>query len=289
MASGVVGGNRASIDKQKDTRLVSHSNKRSVNEDSTLSDAAASKEVAIYMGHLSLYVTGADRRQEPPSTKDSKKIRRRSLATMPDHSLNTARQQLIALIASVPNAKLSEVRSAIESILQRRTTKSRSVHRSSNGSHGSDHSTRQLVGRQFSSAGRVSAERRWKNGKLKLPKLPRGLRWPRKKFSKERKKTGITIEQYLRNEWLPIIRAGFGELRWLRFRDESAARGIEDFERTDPGTGERKRLPDDLHFLREKEVTDRKLALGIESIVSEPRLASTLVGRVRRTGSVCMS
>jgi hypothetical protein len=122
---------------------------------------------------------------------------------------------------------------------------------------------------------------RFSNGKLKLPPLPRGLRWPSKTYSEENRRHGTTIVQFLRDEWGALIANGFGELRWLRLADKSAAAAIDNFERIDKKTGVRRRLPEDVRFLRESEVIDRKLAGGLSAVMADPKLAAVLAYRVR--------
>jgi hypothetical protein len=134
---------------------------------------------------------------------------------------------------------------------------------------------------QFKLISKTCTQRRCRNGKLKLPKLPPNLSWPSKKYSKERRKRGVNIVEFLQEEWADLIEAGFGELRWLRLVDRSAARAIESYERGGK-TGPRRRLPKKLRFLTEREVTDRKLALGWDALRVDPRLLQTIAGRLRR-------
>lgn len=119
------------------------------------------------------------------------------------------------------------------------------------------------------------------NQRQNLPPLPKGLTWPTETFSAAVKK-GENIVSFLERVWLPLIQAGFGELRWLRAVDPSAAQGVNNFERVDPATGERRRLPTHVRLLTKKESNDRKLLRGLEAFLEEPQLARTVVARLRR-------
>jgi hypothetical protein len=131
----------------------------------------------------------------------------------------------------------------------------------------------------FRQVARNCSERRCRNGKLGLPVLPLGLHWPRKKYKVESKRD-VTICEFLRSEWKSLIDAGYGELRWLRIKDPEAARAIDKYERVNKKTGQRRQLPAELHFLREREVTDLMAAQGITG--ADARLLGTLAGRARR-------
>lgn len=223
---------------------------------------------------------------KPPLEKeDLRQQERRSLNSVAGTELPLSRQDILLLIANTSEQDLAQVVGRLATSLADQPN-CEAIESDTAQAARPAQSARILSARQqFGFTGQDFAQRRYKNGKLKLPKLPPGLRWPRKKFSKERKRTGITIEQFLRNEWLPLIEAGYGELRWLRAVDITAAHGIEDFERVDRKTGERTRLPVELHFLTEREVTNRRLVAAITDggwIKSDPRLAYTIARRVHR-------
>jgi hypothetical protein len=139
----------------------------------------------------------------------------------------------------------------------------------------------------FDAAGKQCVERRLRNGKLELPKLPSGLKWPRKKYAVAHRRDGVSICEFLRAEWKPLIEAGFGELRWLRRKDATAARAIDKFERVNAKTNERQRLPADIHFLRESEATNLRAAHGVDG--RDARLLGALAGRARRGRPVELS
>src|SRR5262249_37670065 len=151
------------------------------------------------------------------------------LETMADHALSAERQRLIALIANAPRNKLKKLVSAVEAALPdlsggRASTNSSSPQRSN---------LRGMAARRhFDSISQPFGQRGGKNGKLKLPKLPAGLSWTTKKYSIEHRRYGVTIEEFLRDEWLPLISAGYGELRWLRLVDPSAVNALNYLKRT---------------------------------------------------------
>lgn len=194
--------------------------------------------------------------------------------------MNIERQKIIALVERAPNTKLKTLATAVEAALSRRPVTHRKTEKTENGSSTLAGNSVTATCSQFKSSNRTSTFRRCKNGKPKLPRLPEGLRWPSKKYSNVHKT--CTIEQFLRKEWLALIEAGYGELRWLRLRDPSAARAVAYFERFDASIGRRRQLPRELRFLTEKEVTDQKLANGLAAIATDPRLAVTLATRLRR-------
>jgi hypothetical protein len=196
------------------------------------------------------------------------------------------RQKLFDLISQLPERKLRQIIKLIEAILAGQAATVRP--RRNGAAQGilpskADARAKKGARRQFRTAGRNVSQRRSKNGKPQLPKLPRGLRWPRKKYITQHRKHGTTIVQFLQDEWRHLIDAGYDELRWLRAKDLSATHGITAFERPHPTTRARERLPPELHFLTEKEVTDRKIAGGLaDAMRADPRIASTLAGRIRR-------
>jgi hypothetical protein len=200
-------------------------------------------------------------------------------------TLNTVRTELIALIESVPHTTLKQIAAAVKNVLTIPSPDTRFIRTGSSGKPRT--SARPLTTARsrghFKLASQPYTQRRSKNGKPKLPKLPASLSWPTKKYSKEHKKSGIDIERFLRDEWSGLIEAGYGELRWLRIVDSSAVHAITYYERPDPATGKRRRLPKELHFLTEKEITDRKIASGLAAAIkADPRLAVAVASRVRR-------
>ena len=216
-------------------------------------------------------------------------IGERSMETSADVALDLERRKLLALIAGAPHSELGKIRSAVEAILSNQSTAKTHdkdlLGIATLGSVAKD--LRGPAHQQFRSIASICDGRRSKNGKPKLPFLPAELRWPLKKYSKQHKKSGCTIEQFLQCEWSHLVAAGYGELRWLRMIDPSAARAVAYFESRLDSNGERRRLPDDIRFLTEKEVTDRKLARGlVDAIKGEPRLALTVASRLRRGAAV---
>jgi hypothetical protein len=210
---------------------------------------------------------------------------RRPSDLMADVELSTERQRIANLIASVPDAKLRAIEAAVRVALSRDdAAATRRVHtEGAPSAHSANEAFLNSARDQLGGMKRASDQRRHQNGKPKLPKLPPGLKWPTKKYFVENRKNGVNIQQFLEAHWLPLIRAGFGERRWLRLVDSSAARGIENFERVDLQTGIRRRLPDHLHFLTEREVTDRRLPPGLSAVIeAQPRLVEAFVHRARR-------
>lgn len=222
-----------------------------------------------------------DGRAKPPSQKDFKKIRRQPDQTPAGSDLISERQRLVALIADMPDEVLKEALPSIVSTLRKVADQSCAKATRRAGGHGSH-------GNQFRPTANActkvaSSESRHTNGKVKkLPKLEKPLHWPKKKFSKEYHRRGISIIDFLREEWAGLVEAGYGELRWLRIVDASAAAAVENYERKDPKTQKRKQLPMDIRFLREKEVIDAKLAMGIAVARQDHRLLDAAARRVRR-------
>jgi tetratricopeptide (TPR) repeat protein len=112
---------------------------------------------------------------------------------------------------------------------------------------------------------------------------PAGLAWPTETYAQARKMRRETIVAFLTRVWLPFIEAGVVDLRLLRQRDPSAAKGIDNFRRTiDPATGQRRRLPPHLRIPTKKELNDR-LAESLPSPGDRPaRLDWALRARKRR-------
>ncbi len=125
-----------------------------------------------------------------------------------------------------------------------------------------------------------------KRGAATAPALPAGLQWPTESYAQAHKLGGENIVAFLSRVWLPLIKLGVVDLRTLRARDPSAAKAIDNFtQRTDPVTGERRRLPPHLHIPTKKELND-KLAASIPYAGDRPaRLDWALrsrAGRVRK-------
>jgi len=209
------------------------------------------------------------------------------METLTDFELSVERKRLLALIAKVPNSELSKIFPVVEAALSGRSNAKTSNRNTSRlaAAAGPEVVTSPAhpLRAQFRSTDKVCNEPRFKNGKPKLPLLPEGLTWPKKRYAKERKKTGCTIEQFLRSEWSALIQAGFGELRWLRIVDRSAASAIDYLGRRVDEHGQRRRLPEDIRFLTEREITDEKLAGDLSTAMQkDPRLAVAVASRLRR-------
>jgi hypothetical protein len=178
----------------------------------------------------------------------------------------------------MPDEALAEVFSAVEAALQQaaRLPCAKSI------GHAPREEVKQPLA-EFRLTKQACSKTRCANGKLKhLPKLEAPLRWPTKQFSREYHRHGTSIVQFLRDEWSELVEAGYGELRWLRMVDPTAATAVENYERIDPKTKKRKQLPADVCFLRERQVTDVKLAMGLGAVKHDPRLLETILGRLRR-------
>jgi tetratricopeptide (TPR) repeat protein len=113
--------------------------------------------------------------------------------------------------------------------------------------------------------------------------LPAGLQWPGETYAQARKAGGEDIVAFLSRVWLPLIEAGVVDLRTLRMKDPSAAKAIDNFTRKiDPVTGQRRRLPPQLHIPTMREINDR-LAASIPDAGARPaRLDWALRSRARR-------
>ena len=111
------------------------------------------------------------------------------------------------------------------------------------------------------------------------------LQWPTETYAHAHKARGENIVAFLSRVWLPLISVGAVDLRTLRERDPSAAKAVDNFTRTtDPVTGQRRRLPPQLHLPTKKELNDR-LAASIDDPGDRPaRLDWALRSRARRAG-----
>jgi tetratricopeptide (TPR) repeat protein len=111
------------------------------------------------------------------------------------------------------------------------------------------------------------------------------LQWPTETYAHAHKARGENIVAFLSRVWLPLISVGVVDLRTLRERDPSAAKAVDNFTRTiDPVTGQRRRLPLQLHLPTKKELNDR-LAASIDDPGDRPaRLDWALRSRARRAG-----
>jgi hypothetical protein len=237
-----------------------------------------SKREVVYVFKRSSYSAVVERRSSPPSKKKNNKPEERPPETMAEADVDLKRQRLIALLTRAPQHTVRKILPIVEAELTRGQPKPPCA----------KHVVIPMVyGRAFGSVGKQCTERRLVNGKLELPKLPPGLKWPRKKYEVAHRREGISICDFLRAEWKPLIEAGYGELRWLRRRDISAARAIDKYERANSKTKQRRRLPEDLHFLRESEATNLRAANGVDG--RDARLLSALAGRARRGKPVELS
>ena len=228
-----------------------------------------------------------DGRPKPPSQKDFKNKRRQPSGTPAESDLISERQRLAALIARMPDEVLKKALPSIVSALHKVAGQPcANAPRRATG--------HTVNGTKFGPAANVctkivSSNARHANGKVKrLPTVEQPLQWPTKKFSKEYRRTGISIVDFLRKEWADLVDAGYGELRWLRIVDSTAAAAVENYERKDPKTKKRKQLPTDIRFLREKEVIDAKLAMGIAVARQDHRLLNAAARRVRRGETVTL-
>jgi len=95
-------------------------------------------------------------------------------------------------------------------------------------------------------------------GEAMVPPLPPGLTWPNETYAEAHRHRREGIVQFLDRVWQPLILAGLVDLRTLRTRDPSAAKGIDNFKRRiDPATGQPGRLPPHLDIPTKKQLTDR--------------------------------
>jgi tetratricopeptide (TPR) repeat protein len=117
---------------------------------------------------------------------------------------------------------------------------------------------------------------------LDLPTLPRGLKWPTETYSEAQELYGENVVEFLERVWLPLIEAGVAERRLVSMIDYSVIDGIKNYCRTNPRTGERRKLPDHLRFHRVSDMTDRVLAGYPEAVRSDPRVARALAAKIRR-------
>lgn len=124
---------------------------------------------------------------------------------------------------------------------------------------------------------------RLSGGEARLPPLPPGLAWPNETYAEAHRARREGIVQFLDRVWQPLILAGVVNLRTLRLRDPSAAKGIDNFKRRiDPNTGQPGRLPLHLDIPTRKQQNDR-LAQAIAEPGDRPaRLDWALRARRRR-------
>jgi tetratricopeptide (TPR) repeat protein len=115
------------------------------------------------------------------------------------------------------------------------------------------------------------------------PALQDGLEWPTETYAQAHRTRGEDIVAFLSRVWLPLIEVGAVDMRVLRARDPSAAKGVDNFtQKINPATGERRRLPAHLHLPTKREVNDR-LAASIAAPGDRPaRLDWALRSRARR-------
>jgi hypothetical protein len=239
-----------------------------LNDKPEKSSLYASIQAIVYKVAPKSYREEQHGRPQPPHTKRTKT--RRPVYERAETNLKRERERLIALITKTSDQRLKKLFPAVQAVLTKKRAANAVLHAKSSSRI---RSKRLSVDR---------GETRSSNGKLMLPALPANLRWPRKRFSTEYHKHGVTIVQFLEQEWTSLIKAGFGQLRWLRLVDPSAARAVDTYERIDPRTKQRRMLPEHLRFLRERQVTDEKLARGLDEIKKDPRLLETIAGRIRR-------
>jgi tetratricopeptide (TPR) repeat protein len=115
------------------------------------------------------------------------------------------------------------------------------------------------------------------------PAPPDGLDWPTETYAQAHRTRGEDIVAFLSRVWLPLIEAGAVDMRVLRARDPSAAKGVDNFtQKIDPANGKRRRLPAHLHLPTKREANDR-LAASIVAPGDRPaRLDWALRSRARR-------
>ena len=108
-----------------------------------------------------------------------------------------------------------------------------------------------------------------------LPGLPPGLTWPTETYSAspEARKGGGGIVAYLERVWLPLIEAGVSvDLRTLRTKDPTAAKGVDNYTKLGATTGERRKLPAHLDIPTIQTINDRALHQEAVSLRDAPRL-----------------
>ena len=114
------------------------------------------------------------------------------------------------------------------------------------------------------------------------PQLPVGLTWPRDEDLAITRLNGGDIVDFLREYWLPLIKAGYGELRWMRRVNPAAVKAMAVYERVN-AAGQRRRIPSDLRLGREKEATDLRIAAArLSGLKTDPGLAGVVAARLRR-------
>jgi hypothetical protein len=242
------------------------------------------KQSGLYSNKSGSY-DRCDGRPSPTSQQTCKKIRRRLEATPAEPDLVSERQRLVALLSRIPDEALAAAFPEIEARLREAAHLQCARGSDRNGKPDSRQTT---VDFRFVEADCSKA--RHGNGKVKHPpRLAPPYRWPKKKFSNEFRRRGITIVDFLREEWSELITAGYGELRWLRMVDPSAAAAVENYERVDLKTKKRKHLPLDVRFLRERDVVNLKLSMGLDAAKPDPRLLDAAARRLRRGMSLIVS
>lgn len=235
-------------------------------------DNAANRKV-IYSSKAGSYREDT-RMPAPAAFNKAKAIKRRPEKKRLDHELIIERRRILALLAAMSDETLKDVFPDVELALMRAAANGKVCAAACAPPGTSEPFRREAI---------RSTQRRCKNGKLKLPKLPPDLHWPKKRFSAER---SLGIVAFLEREWAGLIARGFGELRWVRLVDSTAATAVDSYERPHRITGERRRLPAHLRLLREAEITDLKLAEGMDAIKNDARLLETIVRRLKRGAHV---
>jgi hypothetical protein len=216
----------------------------------------------VFIDPVYLYFSDEETRRQPPLIKNKRRPSK-CAARMAEAN---ERQHLIALILNASESALEKLRPAVAELASVLEAKR----------------TAYAPGYDFQVLARTCAQQRKRNGKLDLPILPDGLQWPRKKYCEEHRNRGVDILTFLEKEWRSLIDNGYGEMRWLRLVDRSAARAITNFQRPLAKSNKRRRLPEHLRFLVEREVTDRKLSFGLAAFEIDPKLPETIAGRLRR-------
>ncbi|HTI83469.1 MAG TPA: hypothetical protein VL614_23695 [Acetobacteraceae bacterium] len=96
------------------------------------------------------------------------------------------------------------------------------------------------------------------DGEVMPPPLPDGMSWPTETYAQAHRERREGIVQFLDRVWQPLIKAGAVDLRTLRARDPSAAKGIDNYKRrVDPASGKLGRLPPHLDIPTKKQLNDR--------------------------------
>jgi hypothetical protein len=117
-----------------------------------------------------------------------------------------------------------------------------------------------------------------------LPKLPKGLAWPKETYSDACDRENVV--QYLERVWRPLIEAGFAHRRVVAMLDPSVIMGIKNYTRRNPSTGERRQIPKHLRFVTRREATDRILEAEPGAVFRNPQLAQAVASRLRRGAKI---